>query len=113
MTLDGHRLILMSLPTAAEKKAVCDRLETDYRDRFTAIGGGFSAWMGGTKLGVEALFGGRIGPTWTASVRYAKRPGYWIGPLQLVLPLEDAESRIRADIEEYLTSQLPRPDAVE
>jgi hypothetical protein len=113
MTLDGHRLMAMSPPTAAERKAICERLETDYQDRFTAIGGAFSAWMGGTKLGVEALFGGRVGPMWTASVRYAKRLGYWIGPLQPVVSLEDAEARIRADIEEYLTSHPPRPDAVE
>jgi hypothetical protein len=99
--------------SSAEKKALCDRLEADYHDRFAAIGGGFSAWTGGTRLGVEALFGGRSGPMWSASVRFAKRRGYWIGRLQALLSLDEAEDAIRADIEKYLSAHTAASDQVE
>jgi hypothetical protein len=99
----------MAPPTSEEKKACCERLDAAYRDRFAAIGGGFSAWAGGTKLGVEALFGGRVGPVWSTSIRFGKRPGYWIGPLRMIMSLPDAESRIRQEIDEYLTAHQPAP----
>jgi hypothetical protein len=55
-------------------------------------------------VGVEAMFGRGIGPTWVASSRYARRPGWmgWFGPLVPFRTIEDAERELREEIERYL-----------
>ena len=85
-------------------RAVCERMEADYRDRFAAIGGGMSAWCGGVTLGVEALFGGRVGPMWQASIRIRRRP-FGIGRARPVLDIDEAEAQLRVKIEDYLASR--------
>jgi hypothetical protein len=103
---------------APEADAICRGLERDFRDRFLSIGGGFSAWVSPTQIGVEALFGGRVGgpvwgsvfggramgPVWGTSVHFACRR--WpFGPLESVMTVEEAERRIREEIEDYLKSK--------
>jgi hypothetical protein len=88
----------------AEADAICDRLEAAYRTRFGQIEGGFSAWVNPTQIGVEALFGGRVGPVWGTSVNFAKRR--WpFGPVVTLMTLDEAEAKIRKEIEAYLISK--------
>lgn len=87
-----------------EAASISRRLEAEYRDRFDAIGGGFSAWVNATQIGVEALFGGRVGPVWGTSVRFGRRR-FPFGPVVMTTTLEDAERRIRTEIEGYLESK--------
>jgi hypothetical protein len=87
-----------------EADAICRGLERDYRDRFQSIGGGFSAWVSASLIGVEALFGGRVGPLWGTHVNFARRR--WpFGPLESIMPIAEAERRIRGEIEDYLRSK--------
>jgi hypothetical protein len=97
-----------SLASREERLAVSARLEQDYRDRFTGAGGGFSAFAGPTHLIVEALYGGRVGPMWSKSVRHARRKR-WFGPIEPILSLDQAEREVRAEIETFLAAGAPRP----
>jgi hypothetical protein len=90
----------------ADRKAIGTRLEAEYRDRFDAIGGGFSAWVNSTQIGVEALFGGRVGPVWGTSVRFGRRR-FIFGPVASISTVAEAERRIRAEVENYLESKKP------
>ena len=87
-----------------EAAPICRRLEAEYRDRFDEIGGGFSAWVSATQIGVEALFGGCVGPAWSTAVRFGRRR-FLVGPVVMVTTLEEAERRLRAEIENYLKSK--------
>jgi hypothetical protein len=89
-----------------ELQAVSDRLQADYADLFFEAGAtGFDAWAHEAMVGVEAMFGKGIGPTWLASVRYARRPGFmgWFGPLVPFRTIEEAERELREQIESYLS----------
>jgi hypothetical protein len=90
---------------SAELQAVSSRLQADYADRFFAAGAtGFDAWAHEAMVGVEAMFGKGIGPTWVASVRYAWRPGWMglFGPLVPFRTVEGAERELREELERYL-----------
>src|SRR5437867_7597474 len=88
-------------PTRDELMSLCQRLETDYRERFDAHGGGFNAWANGAMIAGEAAFGGRVGPMWGALVRYARRTGWGglFGPLVSFRTLDDAESELRRELD--------------
>jgi hypothetical protein len=88
-----------------ELQAMCARLQADYADRFFAAGAtGFDAWGHEAMVGAEAMFGRGFGPTWVASVRYARRRGLmgWVGSLVPFRSVEDAERELRQEIEDYL-----------
>jgi hypothetical protein len=85
----------------AEAIAISSRLDAAYRDRFDAIGGGFSAWVNATHIGVEALFGGRVGPS-GALPSDSGACHLPFGRVAMIMTIEEAERRIRADIENYL-----------
>jgi hypothetical protein len=81
--------------------AVCERLETDYREQFDAYGGGFDTWANGAMIAGETAFGGLVGPMWGAVVRYARRTGWGglFGPLVSFRTLEDAERELRHELD--------------
>jgi hypothetical protein len=84
---------------------IYERIQAEYADRFFAAGAtGFNAWGNGALLGVEVNFGKTFGPSFVASVRYARRDG-WLGLFGRLLPfrsLEEAERELREQIESYL-----------
>jgi hypothetical protein len=88
-------------PTRDELTALCRRLDSDYRERFLAFGGGFDAWANGANIAGEAAFGGSAGPMWGAVVRYARRTGWagLFGPLVSFRTIEDAESELRKELD--------------
>jgi hypothetical protein len=89
-----------------EADAICHGLERDYREAFHEIGGGFSAWVSPTQIGVEALFGGRVGPLWQTYVIFGRRR-IPFGHVNQVMTLAEAERPIRDEVEEYLRSKTP------
>jgi hypothetical protein len=96
----------------AQLAALAARLGSDYRDRFAELGGGFDVWWNRTKVGVESLFdGGRTGPMWSTSAKFAKLSLWPIGRWTLERSIADTEGDLRVAIEAFL-SRGERPGIV-
>jgi hypothetical protein len=83
--------------------ALCERLRVDYQPRFDALDGGVNPWANGTHVGVEIIFGSRQRRPWTVSARYGRRR-LLLGRIAEYRSIRDAESDVRAELDELLKS---------
>jgi hypothetical protein len=87
-----------------ERLATCVQLETDYRDRFIAVGvRSFNCWANRTTLGADLDFGVAVGRTRSIRASFGARRGL-LRRTKLLRPIHEADTEVRAKLEEWLAA---------